>query len=158
VLLLGSSIGCDQATKRVALAELQSSPPVSLAGDLFRLQYAANTGIFLGVGAGLPEDLRWWLFVGILGALLAAGLVLALRRGQMRPLPLAGVSLMLGGGLSNWMDRLSHGSVIDFMNVGLGSLRSGVFNVADLAIELGFLLVLVASWRSPRPHARHTWR
>jgi signal peptidase II len=153
-LLIGSSIGCDQASKRVATEALQSSPPVSLLGDLLRLQYAENTGVFLGLGGDLPEEVRWWLFVAVIGVLLLGGLFLALRQGQMRRQALVGVALMLGGGLSNWLDRVAHGNVIDFLNVGVGSLRSGIFNFADLSVELGFVLVLISTWRSPRTRPR----
>jgi signal peptidase II len=57
--------------------------------------------------------------------------------------PLVGVSiaLVVGGGVSNLIDRLRYGGyVVDFLNVGIGSLRTGIFNVADMAIMAGVLL------------------
>ena len=51
--------------------------------------------------------------------------------------------LIIGGGLSNLIDRLvNNGAVIDFLNLGIGSLRTGIFNVADMAIMLGAVLML----------------
>jgi signal peptidase II len=50
--------------------------------------------------------------------------------------------------VSNLADRVARGSVIDFMNVGVGSVRTGIFNVADAAIMLGVALVVVAGFRS----------
>ena len=50
---------------------------------------------------------------------------------------------MWAGGTSNQIDRAARGSVVDFINVGVGSLRTGIFNVADLAIVFGFALVLI---------------
>jgi lipoprotein signal peptidase len=50
--------------------------------------------------------------------------------------------LFLAGGLSNLADRLAIGSVIDFLNVGIGQVRTGIFNVADVAIMTGAALVL----------------
>ncbi len=53
-------------------------------------------------------------------------------------------SLIFSGGVSNLIDRFAHnGYVIDFLNLGVGSLRTGIFNVADIAIALGALLLLM---------------
>ena len=59
-----------------------------------------------------------------------------------------GVSLFAAGGASNLLDRVIYGNVIDFMNVGIGSVRTGIFNVADMAIMLGAAIVLWASYRA----------
>jgi signal peptidase II len=61
---------------------------------------------------------------------------------------LFGVALFVAGGASNLLDRITYGKVIDFMNVGLGPLRTGIFNVADMAIMLGAAIVVVAGYRS----------
>jgi signal peptidase II len=61
---------------------------------------------------------------------------------------LLGLSLFVGGGASNWVDRVTRGSVIDFLNVGLGSLRTGIFNVADVAIMLGAGIIVITELRS----------
>jgi signal peptidase II len=63
-------------------------------------------------------------------------------------LALVGITLFIAGGSSNLLDRLTRGSVIDFMNVGFGPLRTGVFNVADMAIMLGAGLVILSSYRT----------
>ncbi len=61
-------------------------------------------------------------------------------------------SLVLSGGLGNLVDRIiNDGRVIDFMNIGIGSLRTGIFNVADVCITVGVvLLVFQALQRSRR--------
>jgi signal peptidase II len=56
-----------------------------------------------------------------------------------------GIASILGGGLSNLLDRcLYDGRVFDFLNVGIGTLRTGVFNVADMGIMLGVALLLLS--------------
>jgi signal peptidase II len=60
--------------------------------------------------------------------------------------------MFLAGGLSNLIDRITLGSVIDFMNVGVGPVRTGIFNVADVAIMAGVAIVLVFELR--RGHRR----
>jgi signal peptidase II len=62
------------------------------------------------------------------------------------------LTLFFAGGASNLIDRIYRGSVIDFMNVGIGGLRTGIFNVADLAIMLGMALLIVAHFQ-PRQTA-----
>jgi signal peptidase II len=59
-----------------------------------------------------------------------------------------GVCLVLAGGASNWVDRVVRGSVVDFLNVGVGPLRTGIFNVADVAIMVGVALLLVGGLRT----------
>jgi signal peptidase II len=84
--------------------------------------------------------------------LILIALLAALIRSRWTGWPAFGLALFVAGGLSNWIDRLSHGSVVDFMNVGIGPVRTGVFNVADVAIVTGAaLFVLREVWprRSP---------
>ena len=54
----------------------------------------------------------------------------------------AGLLLFVAGGISNLVDRIAMGSVIDFLNVGIGPIRTGIFNVADVAILAGIALLL----------------
>ena len=61
---------------------------------------------------------------------------------------LLGVALFVRGGVSNLLDRIIHGAVVDFMNVGIGPLRTGIFNVADMAIMLGVGIVLLETFQS----------
>lgn len=60
------------------------------------------------------------------------------------------LSLIASGGIGNWIDRLTNdGRVTDFLNVGIGNLRTGVFNVADMVLMAGVALYLLdASIRS----------
>jgi signal peptidase II len=57
------------------------------------------------------------------------------------------LSFILGGGISNIIDRLNYGKVIDFMNMGIGSLRTGIFNFADLSIMIGITIFLIANYK-----------
>ncbi|HUP40440.1 MAG TPA: signal peptidase II [Vicinamibacterales bacterium] len=62
---------------------------------------------------------------------------------QWRGAHMMGAALILAGGASNWIDRVMRGSVVDFINVGVGPLRTGIFNVADVAVMLGAAVLLV---------------
>jgi signal peptidase II len=62
---------------------------------------------------------------------------------------LCGYAFILAGGMSNMIDRVLAGVVIDFMNIGIGSLRTGIFNVADMAIMAGLFVVIGAHMMPP---------
>ncbi len=150
-LLLGASAGCDQATKRLATTALRASGGHSFLGGFFRLQYAENRGAFLSLGADLAPGARFWVLTVSVGLLLLGILVFTLISRTLSTLQISGYAFIVGGGLSNWIDRATRdGAVVDFMNLGIGPVRTGVFNVADLAIVAGIVLLLLASWRQER--------
>jgi signal peptidase II len=63
---------------------------------------------------------------------------------RLQPWRVVALALVAGGGISNLIDRLLYnGRVTDFLNVGIGGVRTGIFNVADMAIMAGALLLLV---------------
>lgn len=137
-IILFSCVGCDQITKAAAKSYLAPSQPISYFGDIFRLHYTENTGAFLGLGSTLPPVLRFWVTTIMTGFALAGMSVFILFNRNLRPALTAGISLIIGGGIGNLIDRIfNNGAVIDFMNIGVGSLRTGIFNIADVAIMIG---------------------
>ena len=143
---LVATIGCDRVTKRLATEALAGGPDRTFLADTIRLGYAENRGGFLGLGSNFPPALRTAIFTGGTGLALV-GLAFAALRFRWQGLTLAGVGLFVAGGLSNWIDRLVHGHVVDFLNVGIGPLRTGVFNVADVAIMIGMALLVIRPGR-----------
>jgi signal peptidase II len=146
--LAAATVGCDRVTKHIATRVLEGEPTRSYLGDTVRLGYSENLGGFLGLGAGLPDGVRTAIFTVATGLVLVALTVVAVR-GRWAGLKLAALVLFVAGGASNWIDRAVRGSVVDFLNVGLGPLRTGIFNVADMAIMLGVALLLFAELRRP---------
>ncbi|MGD9721635.1 MAG: signal peptidase II [Pirellulales bacterium] len=149
-VVLASCVGCDQFTKRVAQSHLKGRLPHSYCGDVFRLQYAENPGAFLGLGGDLPATARTIVLIGFNG-LIAIGLVVAVALGwHFSVWQLVGCALLLAGAIGNLIDRLRFdGLVIDFMNLGVGPLRSGIFNVADVAIVVGALALALPLAAAP---------
>jgi signal peptidase II len=141
IFLLLTTIGCDRVTKHVATTSLAGKPGVSYLANTFRLEYAENPGAFMSLGSGLPD----WARTGLLTFGAGVGLVaVAVAASRLRwiGLPLIGGILFIAGGTSNLVDRITRGSVVDFMNVGIGSLRTGIFNVADVALVVGVVLIV----------------
>ena len=146
--ILLSCVGCDQVTKQIARQQLDGQPPRSYFGDTFRLVYAENQGAFLGLGGQLPPTARWAVLV-LMNSVLTLGIAVVLAWQPRLTLyrALAG-SLLLAGAVGNLIDRLfNNGLVIDFLNLGIGPLRTGIFNVADVAISLGAVLLIVSGFR-----------
>lgn len=138
MVILTSCIGCDQATKQLANQSLKNSPPQSFLAGTIRLEYAENPGGFLSLGGNLPEHIRPNLFVGCNVCLMLAMCgFLVLRRDISLALFVA-VLCILAGGIGNLIDRVvNNGLVTDFINVGVGPLRTGIFNIADIAVTFG---------------------
>ena len=139
-------VALDQLTKLLALNYLKGKFPIIYWGDLFRFQYAENRGAFLSLGAGLSEPVRFWLLsVIVAGFVLFIFIYLMIKKTNL--INTLGWTAVVGGGLGNLIDRFARGSVIDFMNMGIGSLRTGIFNVADMVIMIGmFALLLESIW------------
>ncbi|HYU35741.1 MAG TPA: signal peptidase II [Thermoanaerobaculia bacterium] len=147
MVMLLSCVGCDQAIKILAKSHLSSSLPLEFLNGAVRVQYAENTGAFLSLGADLPEKARFLLFVGLVGPILITGLAFAFKSHRMTLTQKMGLILAVGGGIGNLIDRITHGAVVDFVSLGIGPLRTGIFNLADVAITVGLLLFLAAGAR-----------
>ncbi|MCG3202743.1 MAG: Lipoprotein signal peptidase [Gammaproteobacteria bacterium] len=155
ILLLGlialPGVGCDQMTKALARDHLAGRPAISAFHDVFRLQYAENRGAFLSAGARLEETTRQRLLIGGSAALTGLVAVYLLFAPGLSVAAIAGLGLVIAGGIGNLVDRVANaGNVVDFLNVGLGQWRTGIFNFADLFLTIGVLVVLLADRHRPR--------
>ena len=141
LLTIVLSIGCDQAAKAMARAHLPATKELSYAGGALRLDLNVNEGASFSFEDFLPEQWRGRT-VSVAAALFLGILILFLMAGpRLRPLAVTGLSLFCGGSLSNLLDRVAFGgNVVDFLSLGLGGLRTAIFNVADAAIATGLIL------------------
>lgn len=147
-VLLGAVVWIiiDQLSKALFKQLLMPGEVESLfAGSLVVLP-TYNHGAFLSLGAAMPNATRNIVFqYGVL-IILAGLLWWAVRSSRLGRGEIMAIACILGGGLSNLLDRLlDDGKVFDFLNVGIGSLRTGVFNVADVGIMVGVGLLLLKS-------------
>lgn len=146
MLVLVGCVGCDQMTKAAAREYLPGSGVHSYLGDTFRLQYAQNPGGFLSLGESLPPAIRFDGFTVAVGAFVAGLLGWALLSKRLSWPPRLALTAIGAGGLGNLIDRLRFdGAVTDFLNLGIGSLRTGIFNLADAILMLGVILLFL-SW------------
>jgi lipoprotein signal peptidase len=143
--LLTLAAGLDQATKELARRHLTPGDVRTLAGGTVRLQYAENRGATLSLESWLPAHRRGAPVTLAVSGLAGAGLLFLLLSPSLPALVVAGGALACGGVLSNLLDRVTRGRVVDFLSLeGLGR-RSDIFNLADAAIATGLAMILGAA-------------
>jgi signal peptidase II len=142
-LIVISCVGCDQVTKTIAKHTLPKFETFSFLNDTLRLQYAENQGAFLSLGATIPENIRYLILTCLVAGFTVTLLAYLLKSKGMKHSTTAALSLILAGGTGNLIDRIfNKGRVIDFLNMGIGPIRTGVFNIADIAITIGTLWLI----------------
>ncbi|WP_029937126.1 signal peptidase II [Sphingomonas sp. UNC305MFCol5.2] len=108
---------------------------------IFDLRFVKNVGVSLGLLPASGATMRWLLV--LLTAGIAAGVLWWMLREKKRP-DVAALGLVLGGALGNILDRTRLGYVVDFADLHFGTWRPFlVFNVADAAITIGVLILLI---------------
>jgi signal peptidase II len=139
--------GLDRLTKLLAIEFLKGRPPVSFFGDLMVLVYAENSGAFLSMGSVWSPFLKYLLFLVIPGIVCLYGLFWCFLKARDLP-RIVLVATIIGGGAGNMVDRIANDfRVVDFLNFGIGRLRTGVLNVADLSVTFGALLLVFVEHR-----------
>lgn len=129
-------LALDQLTKSWLASFLDPGQRVDVAGDLVRLVHSQNSGALFG----LFRDQA--LLFGIV-SIGVVGLIVWYHGTSARSTWLSvALGLLLGGALGNMVDRFRLGYVVDFVDIGLGTLRFYTFNVADSAISLAILLLI----------------
>jgi signal peptidase II len=141
----------DRLTKIWAVNTLKEQPMKSYLNDIFRLVYAENTGAFLSLGSGMNDNLRYWVLAVVPVLVLLYIFFHVLTAKNLHIVQQAAFGFILGGGLSNIYDRIMEGRVVDFMNMGFGTLRTGIFNVADMSIMLGLFLMVPFLFQKQAP-------
>jgi len=138
VFVITLGVGCDQTTKRVAEQTLKGAPMRSMLNDTVRLQYVQNTGAFLGFGSHFSRHVKFWTFTALPILTLLGILLFAFFSRRLNKIQIILLMLIVSGGIGNLLDRVFlDGKVTDFLNMGIGPIRTGIFNIADVAIMFG---------------------
>jgi signal peptidase II len=145
-------ISWDRASKELAKEHLKDKEPISYFHNTVRLEYVENTGAAMNLGDNLSKTASFWLLSILPLAFLLGMFVHTIRKSnQLDLLTLSAIALVFAGGMGNIIDRLMFDRhVSDFMNIGLGSLRTGIFNFADICVSAGAIIFLVFYRRTSR--------
>lgn len=145
---LAGVLALDLFTKWLVQQTFRPHESVSVWGDFFRLTYIFNPGAAFGLHVG-PHSRIIFL---VLSVVALGVLVLMFRTTPAeRTGRLIAIGAIAGGALGNVVDRIrSSAGVVDFLDFGIGTVRWPVFNVADIAVTLGAILLFLSFWSEDR--------
>jgi signal peptidase II len=142
-LTIFAAVLLDQGSKYLAISFLEGKGVISIINDCLRFVLAENRGGFLSLGAAMSEDVRSLVFIFATAVFLVLFFVYTILDKKQTMISVVASSMIIGGGIGNLIDRISRdGAVIDFVNVGIGPIRTGIFNIADMAVLFGCILLM----------------
>lgn len=143
----------DQWTKWLVETRIPAHTSREIVPGLFHLSHVENSGVAFGLfPAAGSVGATWALALLGVAALILVGVYFK-RTPATEKLLLAALALVLGGAFGNLVDRVTSGTVTDFLGVYLGSYRWPDFNVADSAISVGLVLLVIESFLPRKPAA-----
>jgi signal peptidase II len=146
-ILIVFNIAIDQISKIMVRAKVVPRTESSIIGDVFTLHNVENSGAFLGMGSDLGEPLRTILLLVLPVIVLGLVVIHIIREKSIDKMSLIGFCCIIGGGIANVYDRFAYGSVTDFLHLDFGGkLRTGIFNIADVSVSTGMIMILLASF------------
>lgn len=149
-------IAVDQLSKEIVRRVLPlHGEPAHIIPGFLDLTHVQNTGAAFGLLNAADFPYKTAVMIGIAGIALLAIAAYATQLGFHERLARLGLSLILGGAFGNLIDRAVSGYVVDFVDVFWGSTHFWAFNVADAAITIGAILVLLDMIGLGRSHASH---
>ncbi|MFZ1279786.1 MAG: signal peptidase II, partial [Ignavibacteriaceae bacterium] len=110
-----------------------------------------NDGGMLSLGNKLPQEIKFIVFILLVSVFLIILFFYILKNQREMFLKQSALVLILSGGLGNLIDRVfNNGNVIDFIRIRLPLIESGVFNIADFYVTLGFVMILLSMILKPK--------
>lgn len=144
-VVAGGTLLLDQVTKWLVVRNLTLHEIVPVWGDLLRLTYTHNYGAAFGIDVGSYSRV---FFLTLALVALVVLVYLFVQTSARRRLRLWALALVTGGAAGNVVDRIRYDAgVVDFLDVGVGSVRWPVFNVADTAVTVGAVLLMITFYR-----------
>jgi signal peptidase II len=127
------------------VANYDVNAPSDVVGDWFRINFIHNAGGLFGILQGSAP-----IFAVVTVLVVAVLVALQIGSGWRSWLVTLTLGLLLGGAIGNFIDRIRFGYVVDFADIGIGSWRFYIFNVADSAVTISVLLMLLIWFAGPR--------
>lgn len=146
LLLLALNIGCDQVSKTIVRHNMTDFTVKGYLDNHILFRKVENTGAFLSLGDSLSGPLKTVLLNILPLIAILFGIWYIFTKTDLNRVTLIGIILIVGGGIGNLYDRVMHGSVTDFMHIDFVLFRTGIFNVADLSITTGAVIILIHSF------------
>jgi len=142
------NIGCDQISKNVVRKNIDARETIELVGKNFILTKVENDGAMLGIGSELSPILKIIVLQVLPVIVLLVLLYRVLNKSEMNKWLVFAFAFVIGGGIGNLIDRIAYGEVTDFFHIDLGGyFKTGIFNMADVSVTMGVLVILFLSIR-----------
>lgn len=147
ILIILVNLAADQISKHLARVYIEGKGIINVVGDLFIMVYAENSGAFLSLGSNLEQPYKTLVLVLFPTLAILAGILYLIFGKHVSFRQSVAIASIIGGGLGNIYDRAMHlGAVTDFLNFGIGNIRTGILNVADLSITFGALALFIIQY------------
>ena len=139
----------DQLSKFWIRGNIAPYSDINIIADYFIITNVENSGAFLGLGSDFSPVIKSILLLALPVGVLVTVLVYVFKDTSIDKLSLIGYSSIIGGGIGNIYDRFLYGSVTDFLFIDLGGVfKTGIFNMADLSVTTGMILIVWASFKT----------
>lgn len=129
----------DQVTKFFAVKYLKGNLPKSVIGEFFQLAYVENRGAAFGI---LQDKKIFFVIISLLVVSILVWMIIK-HSGEMDIFTRISMVMLLGGTIGNFIDRIRQGYVVDFLSFNFGDYSFPVFNVADICIVIGTILLMI---------------
>jgi signal peptidase II len=150
IITFAINVALDQITKLVAVLYIKGNEPLYLLKKTIMIAYTENSGAFLSMGSNWPVIVKYAVLVIIPIIVCLYGIYYCIVKEKNITKVILLVTI-IGGGLSNLIDRfINDFKVVDFLNFGIGSLRTGILNVADLSVTFGAILFMIYEFRQKK--------
>lgn len=147
-LVIIITIAIDQVSKVIVRKYIDSKEVINVIGNFFSLHNVENEGAFLGMGSELNGTLRIILLLVLPVVVLGFVLRYIIKDKTLDKWSLFAFASIIGGGIANVFDRIVFGSVTDFFYIKLTDvLRTGIFNMADLSVTTGMIILVLVNFR-----------
>jgi signal peptidase II len=151
ILVIAITIVLDQVSKIWIRLNVAAGSQSEILGNYFTLHNVENSGAFLGMGSDLNPTLRIILLLILPIAVLGFVLRYIFKDKSLDNWSLFAFSSIIGGGLANVYDRIMYSSVTDFWHIDLGGMfRTGIFNMADLSVTTGMIILVFLSFKKKK--------
>jgi signal peptidase II len=148
-ILITVSIVLDQLSKVLIRENIDQYSEIKLIGEYFILTNVENSGAFLGMGSDFSPFIKTIFLLILPIIILVCIMIYVYRDKEIDKISLIGFCFIIGGGIANIYDRIMYGSVTDFLFIDLGGIfKTGIFNIADLSVTTGMILILLMSFKN----------
>ncbi|OOV37430.1 signal peptidase II [Staphylococcus sp. MB371] len=131
-------IALDQLTKFLIVKSLEVGESIKVISNFLYITSHRNQGAAWGILQG-----KMWLFYIVTIVVLVILFMFFKNEGYGRPDVQLGLSLLIAGAIGNFIDRLFRGEVVDFVDTYIFSYNFPIFNVADAALTLGVIVLII---------------